>query len=91
MLSTSTALADGSRHDKSALWITASGSFRSMVTRGPAGIFLRYILILHQKIGIILGFSELTHRRWVSLFAAPIVCPPLRMCALDAKSPYSLK
>ncbi|KAL0363289.1 UNVERIFIED_CONTAM: G-type lectin S-receptor-like serine/threonine-protein kinase [Sesamum calycinum] len=36
MLSTSTALADGSRHVKSALWITASGSFRSMVTRGPA-------------------------------------------------------
>ncbi|KAL0426784.1 UNVERIFIED_CONTAM: hypothetical protein Slati_2853200 [Sesamum latifolium] len=39
MLSTSTALADGSRHVKSALWITASGSFRSMVTRGPAGYF----------------------------------------------------
>ncbi|KAL0333689.1 UNVERIFIED_CONTAM: RING-box protein 1a [Sesamum angustifolium] len=45
MLSTSTALADGSRHVKSALWITASGSFRSMVTRGPAGTFMRSELL----------------------------------------------
>ncbi|KAK6126749.1 hypothetical protein DH2020_039520 [Rehmannia glutinosa] len=41
MPSTSTALADGSRRVKFALWITASGSFRSTVTRIFPGIGLR--------------------------------------------------